>query len=113
MAVSGVPAGFELRRMWTDERARSALFQVLVVLGLALLVAFFVSNTMANLQARGLEPGFGFFGDTAFFDINQKLIDYSSQSTFGRALVVGLLNTLLVSALGIISATVIGFTAVI
>jgi general L-amino acid transport system permease protein len=111
MAVSGVPAGFELRRMWTDERARSALFQVLVVLGLALLVAFFVSNTMANLQARGLEPGFGFFGDTAFFDINQKLIDYSSQSTFGRALVVGLLNTLLVSALGIISATVIGFTA--
>ena len=111
MAVTGAPAGFELRRIWSDERARSALFQILVVLGLALLVAFFVANTIANLQARGLEPGFGFFGDQAFFDINQKLIDYSSQSTFGRALVVGLLNTLLVSAFGIIAATVIGFLA--
>ncbi len=111
MADAGAPAGFELRRIWSDERSRSALFQILVVLGLALLVAFFVANTMANLQARGLEPGFGFFADQAFFDINQKLIDYSSQSTFGRALIVGLLNTLLVSALGIIAATVIGFTA--
>ena len=111
MAVAGAPSGFELRRIWTDERARSALFQILVVLGLALLIAFFVGNTMANLQARGMDPGFGFFGDTAFFDINQKLIDYSSRSTFGRALVVGLLNTLLVSALGIITATVIGFLA--
>ena len=111
MAVAGAPVGFELRRIWSDERARSALFQILVVLGLALLVAFFVANTIANLQARGLDPGFGFFSDQAFFDINQKLIDYSSQSTFGRALVVGLLNTLLVSALGIIAATVIGFVA--
>jgi len=111
VAVAGAPAGFELRRIWSDERARSALFQILVVLGLALLVAFFVANTIANLQARGLDPGFGFFSDQAFFDINQKLIDYSSQSTFGRALVVGLLNTLLVSALGIIAATVIGFVA--
>ncbi len=111
MAVAGAPVGFELRRIWSDERARSALFQILVVLGLALLVAFFVANTIANLQARGLDPGFGFFSEQAFFDINQKLIDYSSQSTFGRALVVGLLNTLLVSALGIIAATVIGFVA--
>jgi len=44
-----------------------------------------------------------------FFDINQRLIDYTSQSTFGRALVVGLLNTVLVSALGIITATILGF----
>ena len=104
-------SGFQVHRIWSDERARSALFQLLVVVGLALFVAFIVSNTIANLQARGLEPGFGFLSDPAFFDINQKLIDYTSQSTFGRALIVGLLNTLLVSALGIIAATVFGFVA--
>ena len=104
-------SGFEVRRIWSDERARAALFQILVVLGLALFIAFIVSNTIANLQTRGLKPGFGFLTDTAFFDINQNLIEYSSTSTFGRALIVGLLNTLLVSALGIIAATVIGFTA--
>jgi general L-amino acid transport system permease protein len=104
-------SGFQVHRIWSDERARSALFQLLVVVGLALFVAFIASNTIANLQARGLEPGFGFLSDPAFFDINQKLIDYTSQSTFGRALIVGLLNTLLVSALGIIAATVFGFVA--
>ncbi len=111
--MASVPdsAGFDVRRIWSDERGRAALFQILVVLGLALFIAFIVSNTMANLQSRGMEPGFGFLTDQAFFDINQKLIEYSSTSTFGRALIVGLLNTLLVSALGIIAATVIGFTA--
>ena len=111
--MASVPdsAGFDIRRIWSDERARAALFQILVVLGLALFIAFIVSNTIANLQSRGMEPGFGFLTDQAFFDINQKLIEYSSTSTFGRALIVGLLNTLLVSALGIIAATVIGFSA--
>ncbi len=104
-------SGFKISRAWSDERARSALFQILVVLGLALLVAFVVANTMANLQARGLQPGFGFLDDPAFFEINQKLIDYSSTSTFGRAMVVGLLNTILVASLGIVTATVIGFLA--
>jgi len=111
MAAPRRESGLQIGRLWSDERARSALFQILVVLGLALLVAFIVANTMANLQARGLEPGFGFLDDTAFFEINQKLIDYSSTSTFGRAMVVGLLNTILVAALGIVTATVIGFLA--
>lgn len=111
--MANVPdsAGFEMRRVWSDERARAALFQILVVLGLALFLVFIVSNTIANLQSRGLKPGFGFLTDPAFFDINQKLIEYTSTSTFGRALIVGLLNTLLVSTLGIIAATVIGFSA--
>jgi len=111
MTTASGASGFQLSRAWSDERARSAIFQLLVVLGLALLVAFIVANTIANLQARGLQPGFGFLGDPAFFDINQNLIEYSSQSTFGRALLVGLLNTILVSALGIVAATVIGFVA--
>jgi general L-amino acid transport system permease protein len=100
---------FDVRRLMTDERSRAVVLQLLVLLGVALFIAFIVSNTIANLQNAGLASGFGFLNDTAFFDINQRLIDYTSQSTFGRALIVGLLNTILISALGIIAATVIGF----
>ena len=98
-------------RLWFDERSRGLIYQFLVVLGLALFIAFIVSNTIANLQRAGLASGFGFLSDQAFFDINQRLIEYSSTSTFGRALIVGLLNTVLVSAMGIVAATAIGFVA--
>ena len=80
---------------------------------IVLIGVFFVTNTVSNLEERGLQPGFGFLFDPAFFDIGQKLINYSSQSTFGRAMLVGLLNTILVSVLGIILATVIGFTTAV
>ncbi len=100
-----------LQRLWTDERSRGLIFQILAIVGLALFVAFIVSNTIANLQRAGLASGFGFLVDPAFFDINQRLIEYTSQSTFGRALIVGLLNTILVSAMGIVAATLIGFVA--
>ena len=107
-AASG---GFDISRAWTDERARGVAFQLLLVLALALFVAFIVSNTIANLQKAGLSSGYGFLFDTANFDINQRLIEYSSTSTYGRALVVGALNTILVAALGIVAATIIGFVA--
>ena len=110
-ALTTETKGLEVRRLWTDERYRGILFQFLVVLGLALFIAFIVSNTITNLQKAGLASGYGFLYDPAFFDINQRLIEYTSQSTFGRALIVGLLNTILVSALGIIAATLIGFSA--
>ncbi|MEK9904865.1 MAG: amino acid ABC transporter permease [Rhodospirillales bacterium] len=93
----------------TDERSRAVILQLLVLLGVLLFFAFIVSNTIANLQRVGLASGFGFLSDAAFFDINQRLIEYTSQSSFGRALIVGLLNTILVSALGIIAATLLGF----
>ncbi|MBO6784218.1 MAG: amino acid ABC transporter permease [Alphaproteobacteria bacterium] len=108
-SLSGQQDSFRVGSLLTDERSRGIVLQLLVLLGVALFVAFIVSNTIANLQNAGLASGYGFLDDTAFFDINQKLIDYSSQSTFGRALVVGFLNTILVSALGIITATLIGF----
>ena len=98
-------------RLWTDERARGVLFQLLLILGLALAVAFVAANTIANLQRAGLASGYGFLVDTAAFDINQRLIQYDSTSTYGRAFVVGGLNTILVAALGIVAATVIGFIA--
>lgn len=102
---------FDVRRLLTDERSRGIVMQLFVLLAAASVIAFITANTLANLQRAGLTSGFGFLTDTAFFDINQKLIEYSSQSTFGRALVVGFLNTILVSAMGIVTATLIGFVA--
>jgi len=76
---------------------------------LFMVVGFIVSNTLENLDARGITTGFGFLNDTAGFGIVQSLIDYTPQSSYGRTFLVGLLNTLLVSALGVFAATVIGF----
>ena len=114
MTKKAAPAGdsgLSVSRIWTDERARGVVFQLLMVLGLALLVAFIVSNTITNLREAGLSSGYGFLFDTANFDINQRLVDYASTSTYGQAFVVGALNTILVAALGILAATGIGFVS--
>ncbi|WP_038097472.1 amino acid ABC transporter permease [Thioalkalivibrio sp. HK1] len=100
-----------VQRIWTDERARGVILQLLLILALLLVLAFIVSNTVANLQRAGLASGYGFLGSTASFDINQRLIQYDSTSTYGRAFVVGGLNTILVACLGILAATIIGFVA--
>ena len=68
------------------------------------------SSAVQNLTRAHIASGFGFWNNTAGFDISQALIAYSpSTSTFGRAFWVGLLNTLLVAAIGIVLATVLGF----
>jgi general L-amino acid transport system permease protein len=94
---------------WRDPRVRSIVFQAVTVIVVVLLVAYFVDNTLTNLRRQGIAAGFGFLGRTAGFDIGFKLIDYSAVSTYGRAFWVGLLNTLLVSALGVVLATILGF----
>ena len=81
------------------------------MLAVALVIAFVVSNTIRNLQQAGLAAGYGFLFNTSAFDINQRLIAYDSTSTYGRALIVGGLNTILVAALGIVAATIVGFLA--
>ncbi|WP_027960646.1 amino acid ABC transporter permease [Halomonas halodenitrificans] len=95
--------------LWRDPTFRALLVQGLLLLALGVLIVVVVSNTMANLEARGITTGFGFLQDRAGFTIPQTLIDYSGDSTYARTFVVGLLNTLLVSALGVVAATLIGF----
>ncbi|KQT29409.1 MULTISPECIES: ABC transporter permease subunit [Bradyrhizobium] len=68
-----------------------------------------ISNARANLENQHIAAGFGFLRNNAGFDVNQTLISYSGSDTFLRVFVVGLLNTLVVSAVGIVFATVIGF----
>ena len=83
--------------------------QLLFVAVLAWLAYEIVANARANLQAQQITAGFGFLANTAGFDINQSLISYTRSDTYGRVFVVGLLNTLLVSVIGIFFATIIGF----
>ena len=94
----------------TNERSRGYAIQLILLVALAGLVLFFVANTIKNLEIVGLATGYGFLGDTASFDINQRIIEYSSTSTYGRAILVGGLNTILVAILGIAAATILGFT---
>src|SRR5712671_296159 len=93
-----------------DQRIRSVLVQIIFCLLAAAAIAFLVHEASINLARRHLATGFGFWNVTAGFDISQTLIDYSSStSTYGRAFWVGLLNTLLVAAIGVVLATLLGF----
>lgn len=92
-----------------DPKSRGVVFQLLVVLALVWLGYEIVTNTIENLERQGITSGFGFLDRTAGFDISQKLISYQTTSTYGRAFLVGLMNTLLVAVIGIVVATVVGF----
>src|SRR5215467_5279899 len=96
---------------YRDPRLRGLLLQALLCAAIGLAAYGAVRNAADNLARANIASGFGFWDVTAGFDISQTLIDYSSQtSTFGRAFWVGFLNTLLVAGLGIVFATMIGFT---
>ena len=93
-----------------DTRYRSYTFQVLALIVLLLCLGYLLSNLLANLRAAGLNISYEFLGEPAGYDINQRLIEYTSQSTHWRASVVGLLNTLLVAFVGCVLATILGVT---
>jgi general L-amino acid transport system permease protein len=88
---------------------RGFAFQLLFAAALAWVGYEIVANARANLAAQRITSGFGFLENTAGFDVSQALIPYSGSDTYTRVLFVGLLNTLLVSIMGIFFATVIGF----
>jgi general L-amino acid transport system permease protein len=91
------------------KEVRQGIYQALIVLAIGALLWMVVSNTIHNLKKQNIASGFGFWNTTAGFDISQTLIEYSATSTYGRAFWVGLVNTLLVSAIGIVLATIVGF----
>ncbi|MBL8667061.1 MAG: amino acid ABC transporter permease [Rhodospirillales bacterium] len=102
-AVSGTHVAW-----WNDRRIRGVLYQVLVVVGVLALVAYLIDNTLTNLAHRNIATGFGFLGREAGFGVSESVIPYSPADTYLAVLVVGLLNTLKVSVIGIVLATVIG-----
>ncbi|PIE10119.1 MAG: amino acid ABC transporter permease [Rhodobacterales bacterium] len=112
MATTDMPEqGFRLSQLLYDSRYRSMTIQVVAFILLMAAITWLVSNTVQNLEALGKDFDFGFLGQPAGYDINQRLIDYNNQMSHGRAATVGILNTLLVAFLGCITATIIGVIA--
>jgi general L-amino acid transport system permease protein len=85
------------------------VLQILFVAALVWIGYEIVANARANLEAQRITSGFGFLNNTAGFDVSQSLIPYSGSDTYTRVFLVGLLNTLLVSIIGIFFATLLGF----
>src|SRR6185312_11422066 len=85
------------------------VLQLLFVAALAWIAYEIVANARANLQAQRITAGFGFLANNAGFDVSQSLIPYTGSDPYTKVFLVGLLNTLLVSVIGIFFATLIGF----
>jgi len=94
---------------WSDPRFRNIVWQVVVLGAVAAIVWYLVQNTNRNLAARRIAAGFSFLSRTAGIPIGEALIDYDpSVNTYGRALLIGLLNTLKVAVVGVVLATILG-----
>jgi general L-amino acid transport system permease protein len=100
--------GFRLSMLIYDTRYRSLTIQLIVLVLFAFGVSWLVNNVIDNLAAKDRTFDYGFLWNRAGYDINQTLIPYTNDSTHGRALFVGLVNTLVVAALGCFLATILG-----
>lgn len=94
---------------WRTRRARDVLFQIALLSGVVLAIAAMAFNAVETMHRQKIASGFAFLDNTAGFDVIQALVPYDETSTYGRVLLVGILNTLLVAVIGIAITTVIGF----
>ncbi|SNB60794.1 amino acid ABC transporter membrane protein 1, PAAT family [Arboricoccus pini] len=110
MATAGLSAQRTggLGAAWRNPRVRGIIYQIVVVGLLAALIAFLVNNTITNLAIRQIRTGYDFLAQQAGFNIGEHVIPFAPSDSYGRAIVVGFLNTLKVSILGIIIASAIG-----
>jgi general L-amino acid transport system permease protein len=93
---------------YRDRNARAIAFQVLALSAVILLGWYLVSNTMHNMATRNIATGWSFLGREAGFGISEHVIEYSPADSYGRAIVIGFLNTIKVAAIGVVLATIIG-----
>ena len=94
--------------MWYAASFRRALFQFLLLALIVVVAAMLWRNTAANMAARGLVFSFAFLDNPAGFAVSQHLLPYQESDSYGWLFVIGLLNTLLVSLLAIVAATLVG-----
>ncbi len=104
------PAGKPSGASFINNPVVRSTFYQLVVVGLIIFFGWqIIHNTAVNLERQNIASGFGFLDNTAGFGIIQTMVAYSETSDYGRALLVGLLNTVLVAFIGVLFATIIGF----
>lgn len=97
-----------MMRALRNQKVRGILFQILTILGLIAFLWYIGSNTMSNIEQRGIKTGFAFFHNTAGFSIDEAPISFSSNDTHARVFLVGLLNTLIITFFGIILSSMLG-----
>lgn len=100
-----------IKMLWRDIRFLRILAQVVFIVGLVLIAGYLYSNVTTNLDRQGLAVGYGFMKNPASFDIGESYIPYEPSNPYARALLVGLINTLVVSVLGIVLTTIVGILA--
>ncbi len=98
----------QIRTIWRDIRVLKILAQAIFVVLLALAAMYLYANVSTNLARQGLTVGYGFMKNPASFGIGESFIPYDPSDTYARALLVGLVNTLVVSGLGIVLTTIVG-----
>ena len=101
----------DIRALWRDVRFLKILAQLIFVIVLVLIAAYLYANVTTNLARQGLTMGYGFMRNPASFGIGESFIPYQPSDPYRRALLVGLVNTLVVSALGIVLTTIVGVLA--
>ena len=100
-----------IKALWRDIRFLKILAQVIFIVVLVLAAGYLYFNVTTNLARQGLAVGYGFMNNPASFGIGESFIPYEPSNTYARALLVGLVNTLVISALGIVLTTVVGVLA--
>jgi general L-amino acid transport system permease protein len=109
MAVSDVSARRDLSSYVNDPKLRALAFQAIMLAAVAAFVLWIIGNTAENLKRANIASGFDFLNGRAGFDLAQTPVQFTSDSTYGRALIVGLLNTVIIAGLGIVTAVALGF----
>jgi general L-amino acid transport system permease protein len=108
MATSQNEAVTEKVPFWLDPKKRAIMFQIFILCLVGLLAFYLVSNTLDNLERQKIATGWGFLNKESSFEIGESPIPYSAASSYGRALLVGTLNTLKVSFIGIVITLILG-----
>lgn len=98
-----------ISKAWYDKETRSVIVQVFAMAAILGFFAYITNNAIQNMAALGKDINFNFLWQPASYDINQHLIEYDSRSSHFTATIVGLINTLLIAAAGIVLATILGF----
>ena len=109
MSEAAIPQRNALSKLWNDKETRSVIVQIIAMVVIFGFFAYIIRNAMVNLEAIGKGFSFNYLWQPSSYDINQHFIEYTSRSTHFRAMLVGILNTLLVAVCGIILSTILGF----
>ncbi|MDP2262839.1 MAG: ABC transporter permease subunit [Hydrogenophaga sp.] len=93
---------------WRSRAGRGLIYQAIALILIGLGVWFLAHNTQENMRIRGIQSGFDFLGSPAGFDIGETLVNYDPSESYGKAIWIGVLNTLRVAVIGIVLTTILG-----